>query len=72
VTVIDEDDDPQIGRLIEVQLPDHGPQRFIHATCGTGREIAIMADINAKTIIEAQAASYGLSASDFTIPEIRT
>ncbi len=70
--VIDEDADPQIGRLIEVDLPDHGPQKFIHAWCGTGREIAVMADRNAKTIIEAQAASYGLKASDFQIPEVRT
>ncbi|GAB4351402.1 MAG: hypothetical protein Kow0026_08440 [Oricola sp.] len=70
--VLDEDEDPQIGRLVEVDLPDHGPQKFIHARCGTGREIAIMADANAKTVLEAQAASYGLKASDFQIPEIRT
>ena len=70
--VIDEDADPQIGRLIEVDLPDHGPQKFIHAKCGTGREIAVMADRKAKTILEAQAASYGLKASDFHIPEVRT
>ena len=70
--IIDADDDPQIGRLVEIDLPDHGPQKFIHARCGTGREIAVMADARATTILEAQAASYGLSASDFIIPEIRT
>ncbi|WP_298965101.1 DUF6745 domain-containing protein [uncultured Roseibium sp.] len=70
--VIDEDADPQIGRLVEVDLPDHGPQKFIHAKCGTGREVAVMADSRAKTIIEAQAASYGLTADQFLVPEVRT
>ena len=70
--IIDEDKDPQIGRLVEINLPDHGRQKFIHAKCGTGREVAVMADANAKTIIEAQAASYGLKADEFLIPEVRT
>lgn len=70
--VLDEDADPLIGRLIEVDLPDHGPQKFIHARCGTGREVAVMADRNATTILEAQAASYGLKSTDFIIPEVRT
>jgi len=71
-TVLDEDQDPLIGRLIEVDLPDHGKQKFIHAKCGTGREVAVMADRDATTILEAQASSYGLSVEDFSIPEIRT
>ena len=70
--VLDKDADPQIGRLVEIDLPDHGPQKFIHATCGTGREVAVMADARATTVLEAQAASYGLSADSFLIPEIRT
>jgi hypothetical protein len=70
--VLDEDKDPLIGRLIEVELPDHGKQKFIHAKCGTGREVAVMADRDATTILEAQASSYGLSVEDFSIPEIRT
>ena len=70
--LIDEDADPQIGRLVEIDLPDHGPQKFIHAMCGTGREVAVMADANANTVMEAQAASYGLSATDFHKPEVRT
>ncbi|WP_245440201.1 DUF6745 domain-containing protein [Mesorhizobium sp. Z1-4] len=70
--LIDEDDDPQIGRLVEIDLPDHGPQKFIHAKCGTGRDIAVMADAKARTVMEAQAASYGLSANDFLKPEVRT
>ena len=71
-TVIDTDDDPQIGRLVEIDLPDHGKQKFIHAMCGTGREVAVMADASATSVLEAQAASYGLNKDDFIIPEIRT
>lgn len=39
--VIDKDDDPEIGTLLEVDLPDSGKERFIHVICGTGREFAL-------------------------------
>jgi hypothetical protein len=70
--ILDEDLDPQIGKLVEIDLPDHGKQKFIFAKCGTGRDVAVMADKDATTILEAQAASYGLKAQDFIIPETRT
>ena len=71
-TTIDDSGDPSIGSLIEVILPDHGKQKFIKGLCGTGREIAVMASNDAKTIIEAQAMAVGMTAEDFQIPEIRT
>lgn len=39
--VIDEDEDPYMGSLIEVDIPDIGKERFVKVLCGTSREFAI-------------------------------
>jgi len=70
--VIAADADPQIGTLIEVNLPDNGPARFLRVQCGTGREFALCVPNDVQTPIEAQAALHGLSVEDFTPPSIRT
>jgi hypothetical protein len=38
---IDKDDNPQIGELIEVDLPDSGKDRFLRVECGTKREFVL-------------------------------
>lgn len=38
---IDEDVDPQVGRLVEVDLPDADRERFVVVQCGTGRTFAL-------------------------------
>lgn len=71
-TVIDEDNDPEIGTLLEVELPDIGRERFLKVQCGTKRVFALPVPPTMTTAMEAQAWTYGLELSDFKVPEIRT
>jgi hypothetical protein len=59
--VIDRDADPLIGTLLEVNIPDSGKQKFLLVRCPTGRDFALVADNSARTALEANAASYGLT-----------
>jgi hypothetical protein len=69
--VIDQDPDPMIGTLIEVDLPDSPRERFLLVTCGTGRNYALPVSSEAKTAREANASTYKLSAEELN-PEVRT
>ena len=69
---IDEDGDPEIGRLVEVNIPDSGHERFLLVRCGTGRNFALPVPRNMKTAIQAQAWTWGLNTKTFTRPEVRT
>jgi hypothetical protein len=60
-----------VGELIEVDIPDSGKERFLFVQCGTGREFALCVPPTMKTALEANAATYGLSAKDYQL-EIRT
>lgn len=72
-TVIDSDDDPMIGNLLEVDIPDIGREKFLQVLCGTGRTFAIPVPPEMKTALEAQAWTWGLSPSEFGAgPEVRT
>jgi hypothetical protein len=70
--IINEDADPEIGSLVEVNIPDIGKEKFLRVLCGTKREFAIPVPPEMKTAIEAQAWTWGLNPSDFVIPEVRT
>ena len=70
--VIDEDDDPQVGTLVEASLPDAGNERFLRVVCGTGRKFALPVPRTVKSAVEAQAWTWGLDTSEFQKPEIRT
>ena len=71
--VIDQDDDPEIGTLLEVDLPGSGKERFLRVLCGTGREFALPVSKDCgDTAMDAQAWTWGLSARDFKAPEVRT
>ena len=73
--VIDQDADPQIGTLLEVDLPGlDRPTQFLRVRCGTGRQFAVGVDpaAGAKTALDAQAWVHGLKPEDFRIPQIRT
>ena len=70
--VIDADSDPEIGELVEVDLPDSGPERFLRVRCGTGREFALCVPREMETALAAQAWTWALDTKDFTRPEIRT
>ena len=71
--IIHADDDPQIGSIVEVTIPEIGRERFLRVTCGTGREFALPVPPTIKTAIEAQAWTYGFDdPAEFLPPEIRT
>ena len=52
--IIDENTNPQIGTLYEVNLPDSPKEKFLKVLCGTEREFAINVDQKCKTALEAQ------------------
>ena len=68
---IDKDADPEIGELLEVQLPNTGSSYFLKVVCGTGRNFVIPVPNNMKTALEANAWTYGYDKDKF-LPEIRT
>ena len=79
--VIDQDPDPRVGTLLEVDLPGIDDRRgssikaqFLRVQCGTGRQFALGIDpaSGAKTALDAQAWLQGLKADDFRIPQVRT
>lgn len=71
--VIDEDADPEIGTLLEVNIPDIGNERFLKVLCGTKREFAMPVPPTVKTAIEAQAWMLGFDdVNEFMPPEFRT
>lgn len=71
--IIDEDGDPFIGTLVEVDIPEIGKERFLKVLCGTKREFAMPVPPNMKTALEAQAWMQGFdNVEDFLPPEIRT
>lgn len=71
--VIDEDADPEIGTLIEVNIPEIGKERFLKVLCGTRREFAMPVPPEMKTAIQAQAWMLGFDdVNEFMLPEIRT
>lgn len=71
--VIDSDDDPMIGNLVEVDIPEIGPERFLQVLCGTGRTFAIPVPPTMRTALEAQAWTYDMDLKDFgSGPEVRT
>ena len=57
--VIDDSGDPKWGRLVEVDLPDSGRERFLDAMCGTGRRFALPVPPETCSVDEAQSALHG-------------
>ena len=68
---IQKDDDPQIGELVEVEIPEVGTEKFLRVTCGTGREFALPVPPNMETALQANAWTYGIEDFEYK-PEIRT
>ena len=56
---IDDSGDQAWGKLVEVDLPDNGPQRMLDAMCGTGRRFALLTTMNVNTVDEAQSELHG-------------
>lgn len=69
--VIDEDADPQIGTLMEGDVPGSGMERFLKVRCGTGRDFVLMVSRECKTAREANARTFRLKPEELNI-EVRT
>jgi hypothetical protein len=70
--VIDADDDPEIGTLLECEIPDSGKERFLQVKCATGRDFVLHVPKEMKTALESQAWMFQVDVSEFIKPEIRT
>ena len=70
--VIDKDDDPEIGTLLECDIPDSGKERFLQVQCGTKREFVLHVPKEMKTALESQAWMFQINVKDFIKPEVRT
>jgi hypothetical protein len=69
---IDKDQDPEIGELLEVDIPDVGREKFLKVRCGTGREFALPVPPDMRTALQANGWTYGFDVGEFTPPEVRT
>jgi hypothetical protein len=69
---IDKDDDPMIGELLEVDIPEIGREKFIRVLCGTGRTFAIPVPPEMRTALEANAWTYGIDPVELSQLEVRT
>ena len=70
--VIDKDDDPEIGTLLEVNLPDVGKERFLRVKCGTGRTFVLAVPPTVKTALEANAWTFDIDPKELLNLEVRT
>ena len=69
--VINEDDDPEIGILLEAEIPDSGKERFLKVRCGTGREFVLPVPPHVNTALEANAWTWDIEDYEYR-PEVRT
>ena len=56
---IDDSGDPVWGRLVEVDLPESGKERFLDALCGTGRRFALPVPPDTASVDAAQSILHG-------------
>ena len=69
---IQKDEDPMMGELLEVHIPDIGKEKFLRVRCGTGREFAIPMPPHIKTALEGNSWSYGVDTQVIKALETRT
>ena len=70
--IIDADPEPEIGELVEVEIPDIGREKFLRVTCGTGRRFALPVPPEMNTALEANSWTYGVDPSICKTLEFRT
>lgn len=70
--VIDQDEDPKIGTLVEVDIPEIGREKFLRVLCGTGRRFALPVPPDMTTALEANAWTYGVDTQVLRALEFRT
>jgi hypothetical protein len=70
--VIDADEDPMIGTLVEVNIPDVGSEKFLKVICGTGREFAIPVPPTMTKALDANAWTFDIDGDTLRKLEVRT
>lgn len=72
--VIDTDEDPEVGTLLEADIPDSGKERFLKVRCGTGRDnIVLPVPPTMNTALQANLWTYGIDdVKRVYMPEVRT
>ena len=70
--IIDQDDDPEIGTLLLVDIPQIGKEMFLQVLCGTGRTFAMPVPPHMKTALEANAWTYDIDPKELLNLEFRT
>lgn len=70
--VVDEDKDPEIGVLLEADIPDSPGARFLKVRCGTGRTFVLPVPGGMKTALDANSWTYGIDAKELLKLEART
>ena len=70
--VIDEDEDPTIGTLLEVDIPDIGKEKFLRVTCGTGRNFCLPVPPDMQSALQSNAWTFGMEAHELRNLEVRT
>jgi hypothetical protein len=70
-SVIDADEDPEIGTLLEVPLEGER-ERFLKVRCGTGRTFVLPVPPEMQTALEANAWTYGIDGNALRQLEVRT
>ena len=68
---INKDKNPEIGELLQAEIPEIGLEKFLRVTCGTGREFVLSVPPEMKTALEANAWTWGLEPEEYN-PEVRT
>lgn len=71
-TVIDRDEDPMVGTMYRVELPDDAGGLLVEALCGTGRTVYYWAHPESTSAVDAAARSYGVSVEVYRKLERRT
>ena len=71
-STIDTDPDPEIGTLVEVDLPDAPRSRFVRVRCATGRSFALPVPQEMRTALEANAWTYGIEPHELRAMQVRT
>ena len=69
--VVDEGADMFIGRLLEVDIPGSGKEKFLQVQCGTGRIFAFCVPKSMETALQANAWSFDVNPESFKV-EVRT
>jgi hypothetical protein len=59
-TVVDQDPDPELGTLLQVDLPDSPGERFLKVRCATGRDFVLAVPREMITALEANAWTFNI------------